>query len=279
MPKGSARVTGMEIQFDRYGSGDHRADAVLVDGVVLKTAGPWAAGVIALLRHLEDVGFAGAPRAVGDGYSADGRLAVTYVRGESPHPRAWPDASVGPVGELLRQLHDATRTFTPPAGAVWQETWLRDLAGSDRVIGHGDAGPWNIVGPAGEPCFLIDWEFAGPIDPQWELAEATWLNAQLHDDDIAALQGLPDAAGRARQVRAIVDGYGLGRADRADFADRLVDVAVHSARAEVVQHGVTMESTEAVAADGYPVLWGIAWRARSASWIARHRGLLRRALN
>jgi hypothetical protein len=29
---------------------------------------------------------------------------------------------------------------------------------------------------------------------------------------------------------------------------------------------------------GYPVLWGISWRARSASWIARHRGLLRRAI-
>jgi hypothetical protein len=268
----------MESQFGVYGSGGRAADAVRHDGAVLKTAGPWAGGVIALLRHLENVGFGGAPRVLGDGYSADGRLAVSYVPGESPHPRAWPESSVSAIGELLRRLHDATRNFTPPAGVQWQRHWLRDLDGPDRVIGHGDAGPWNIVGPPGQPSALIDWEFAGPIDARWELAEATWLNAQLHDDDIAASHGLPDAAGRARQVRAIVDGYGLRRADRADFVDRLVDVAVHSARAEALSYDVTMESSTAVAPDGYPVLWAIAWRARSASWIARHRGLLRRAL-
>jgi membrane-bound ClpP family serine protease len=76
-----------------------------------------------------------------------------------------------------------------------------------------------------------------------------------------------------------VDGYGLVHAHRANFYDRLLDVAVHSARAEVLLHGVTAESTTAVAADGYPILWGIAWRARSASWIARNRQLLQRALS
>jgi hypothetical protein len=55
-------------------------------------------------------------------------------------------------------------------------------------------------------------------------------------------------------------------------------VAAHSARAEAVQAGVTPNSTDAVSADGYPVLCGIAWRPHSASWIARYRGLLRRAL-
>ncbi|GAA3343737.1 phosphotransferase [Amorphoplanes nipponensis] len=269
---------GLEARLSTYGSGERTAGAALSGGVVLKKAGPWAAGVIALLRHLEDEGFEGAPRVVGDGYAPDGRLAVTYVPGGSAHPRAWSPEAAAEIGRLLRRLHSATAGFRPPVGAQWQPSWLRELDGERTVHGHCDPGPWNIVGVGGSPRALIDWEFAGPVDPVWELAAATWLNAQLHDDDIAALHGLPDAATRARQARAIVDGYGLARAQRASFPERLLDVAVHSARAEALAHGVTAQSTAAVAADGYPVLWGITWRARSASWIARHRHLLGRAL-
>jgi hypothetical protein len=56
--------------------------------------------VIALLRHLERVGFDGAPRVIGDGYAPDGRMTMSYLPGESPHPRAWPDDAVGAVGSL-----------------------------------------------------------------------------------------------------------------------------------------------------------------------------------
>jgi thiamine kinase-like enzyme len=161
---------------------------------------------------------------------------------------------------------------------VWQHVWLRDFDGHEPVIGHCDTGPWNIIAANGHPRTFIDWELAGPVDPPWELAETTWLNAQLHDDDIAELHGPPDAATRTRHARAIVDGYGIARPDREDFYDRLLDAAVHSARAEVLLHGVTADRTAAVADDGYPTLWGIAWQARSASWIARNRRLLHRTL-
>lgn len=253
-----------------WGSGTHPADAVLLNGVVHKTAGSWTPAVFALLRHLEEVGFPGAQRVVGDGYS--------FVPGESPHPHAWKDDAVGGVGRLLRGLHDATATFTPPAGAVWQPAWLRDLGGDDIVFGHGDPGPWNIVGQRGQADAFIDWEFAGPVDRLWELAETVWLNAHLVDDDIAEMQGLPDAQARARQARAIVDGYGLPHAARTELVDRLSDVAVHNARHEALAWGVTIDSTAAVAVNGYPVLWGVAWRARSASWIARNRTMIRRAV-
>jgi hypothetical protein len=192
--------------------------------------------------------FRGAPRVAGD-------AAYTYVPGSSPHPRAWPDEAVAGVGVLLR-----------------------DLPGSDPVYGHCDTGPWNIVGSGGRPDAFIDWEFAGPVDRLWELAETVWLNAQLHDDDVAERHGLPDAAARMRQARAIVDGYGLAAGRRADLVDRIQDVAIHAARAEAVAYAVTPESTAAVSDDGVPVLWAVAWRARSASWIARHRAQLRRAI-
>ena len=235
--------------------------------IVHKELGPYLPAIQALLRHLEATGFDRAPRVAGDGF--------TYVPGESPHPHAWPDDRVGEVGVLLRELHEATASFAPPPGAVWKPSWLRALGGDDMVYGHGDTAPWNIVG---DPPALIDWEFAGPVDRLWELAQTVWLNAHLVDDDVAELQGLPDARARARHARAIVDGYELPRAHRADLVERLSDVAAHAARHEAVDHRVTPASTQAVAADGYPILWAVSWRARSASWIARHRGLLRQAI-
>ena len=41
--------------------------------VVLRPTGPWTPTVHSLLRHLEEVGFSGAPRVVGSGFAPDGR--------------------------------------------------------------------------------------------------------------------------------------------------------------------------------------------------------------
>jgi aminoglycoside phosphotransferase (APT) family kinase protein len=176
---------------------------------------------------------------------------------------------------VVKSLHEATGSFTPASGAVRQDTWLHGIGNdSDLVIGHGDAAPWNIVGRDHRPEALVDWEFAGPIDRLTELAYAVWLNAQLHDDDVAELQGLPDARSRARQMHAILDGYELPSNRRGEVVERMIEVAVHAARAEAVLANVHPDSTDAIDADGYPVLWAITWRARSASWMMRHRTLL-----
>ena len=146
------------------------------------------------------------------------------------------------------------------------------------MFGHGDTGPWNVVAQDGIPVAFIDWEFAGPVDALWELAETAWLNAQLHDDDIAKRGGLPSATRRGHQVRLLLDAYGLPTAERVGFVDRMIEFAVHSARAEAVRYGVTPDTATAVDPSGYPVLWAITWRARSASWMLRHRQILERAL-
>lgn len=242
---------------------------------MLKSGGPWTPAVLALLQHLERVGFTGSPRVIGDGYAPNGRMMLSFVPGESAHPGAWTDDQVGRIGELLREFHNATSAFVPPADAQWQTTWLHDVRPEgELVVGHGDAAPWNIVGRDGYPEAFVDWEFAGPIDRITELAYTVWLNAQLHDDDLAALQELPGAAERARQARSILDGYGFPVCRRQEVVDRMIELAVHGARAEAVMAGVTPDSTNAVDASGFPVLWAITWRARSASWMMRHRALL-----
>ncbi|HSZ28425.1 MAG TPA: hypothetical protein VK784_01545, partial [Pseudonocardiaceae bacterium] len=60
--------------------------------------------------------------------------------------------------------------------------------------------------------------------------------------------------------------------------DRMIEFAVHSARSEAVKYGVTPDTATAVDPSGYPVLWAITWRARSASWMLRNRQVLERAL-
>ncbi|MEM7018632.1 MAG: phosphotransferase [Pseudomonadota bacterium] len=239
---------------------------------VLRETGPWAPTVHTLLNHLEHVGYSGAPRVVGSGFDAQGRETLSYLEGEFVHPGPWVEDAMPLLGKLLRGLHDATKSFAVPKDAVWRTWHGRTLGSSNHVIGHCDTGPWNIVAQDGLPVALIDWEVAGPVDPLFELAHACWLNAQLHDDDIAELQGLADVETRACHVRAILDGYGLPRAQRVGFVDKIIEFAIHDAAAQAIEAKVTPETK-----DPEP-LWGITWRTRSATWMLRHRTQLQQAL-
>jgi hypothetical protein len=258
-----------------YGSGDVSSKARRNGPIVVRDSGPWSPTVLALLRHLEQNGFTGAPRVVGSGFDDSGREVLTFLPGDSPHPRAWTDDAAHRVGVVLRRAHDAARGFLAPFEPRWQPWFGRELPGENPVIGHCDVGPWNwVAGSDGLPYGLIDWEFAGPTDALWELAAATWLNAQLHDDDIAERQALPDLSARARQARLVLDGYGLSRTDRAGMVERMIEFAVHAARAEATTYRVCAVNPSGDDAGGYPVLWAVTWRTRSASFMLGHRRLL-----
>jgi hypothetical protein len=269
----SEQAPGDETALGRR-SNERLSKARLRDGLVLRDPGPWTPAVIALLRYLEKVGFTAAPRVVGNGTSEDGRELLTFIPGESPHPRAWGHDAAGEVGEILAALHRATASFRSPPGARWHSSFV-DLTGDDivigHVIGHGDAGPWNWIAQDGHPVALIDWEFAGPVDRLWELAEVVWLNAQLHDDDVAERNGLPPMTERARLAREVLDGYELESRRRNGFVDRMIEFAVQSARAEAVDYGVQPDTTNGISDSGFPFVWGITWRIRSAAWMLSNR--------
>lgn len=238
---------------------------------VKRPARPWTGTIHALLRHLEDVGFAGAPRVVGDGFDGAGNEVLTYVDGSIVHPHAWSDEGVARAGALLRELHTATAGFRPAPDAVWQPWWAHHR-GPDSVIGHCDAGPWHTVARDGVPVAFIDWTLAGPVDRLDEVAAAAWWHAQLHDDDVAERNGLPDAATRAGQLRLFLDGYRLPGPDRAGLVGRMIEFAIRDCAAEAAQAGITADST-----DPAP-LWALTWRARAAGWMIRHRTMLERAV-
>lgn len=176
------------------------------------------------------------------------------------------------MGGLIRRLHDATASFQVPDAPVWRPWFGRDIAGNERIIGHCDISPWNVVLRGGEPVALIDWEVAGPVDRLTEVAMAAWSLAQLYDDDVAALNGLRDAEQRMRQVRLFSDAYGLTSPDRVLLAERIIYFVAQSAANEVIEQGITRETTTA------PRVWGIAWQTRSAAWLMRNRSLLETAL-
>lgn len=252
-----------------------RTEVHRMGAVVVRAGGVWSRSVHALLRHLEARSFPGSPRVVGRGFDAAGNELLSYIEGGFVHPHAWSDEGIVGLGRLLRSLHDATAGFVPPADAVWQP-WFTRSDSPATVFGHGDLGPWNIVAREGLPVGFIDWEFAGPVDRLDEVAQVAWLNAQLHDDDIAARNDLPPAEARARQLRLFVDAYGLDTEERSGLVTRMVEHAVRDAANELTDPGgPKMAQLPARPEDPG---WAVAWRLRSAAWLVRQRPLLEAAI-
>ncbi|NQY57271.1 MAG: phosphotransferase [Ilumatobacteraceae bacterium] len=245
---------------------------------VRRSPNEWSASVINLLHHLERSGFSASPQPIESGFDADGNELLTYIDGVSPQPSPWTEEAIVRIGELLAELHAALASYEPPADAVWKDWFGRRIGNAGCGFGHGDLGPWNIMAIDGMPSGFIDWDTAGPMDPIYELAQAAWLNVQLHDDDIAARVGLGDVGQRARRLRLMLDAYDLPLRQRVGFVDKMVEVAMLDAAGEAIAHNVAPDTLDGTAADGYPFVWGIAWRTRSAAWILRNRATLEAAI-
>lgn len=249
-----------------------------VGDTVFRSPKPQSRTVVSFLSFLNCVGFTAAPKPIGTGFAADGREMLEFIEGTSPQPLAWSDEAAFEIGALLRQLHTLSAQWQSPPDAQWQTSFLRELPGRTSVIGHGDLGPWNILASDGRPVAFIDWDSAGPLEPLWELAHVTWQNAQLYDDDVSNVNHLPDLEGRSRQSKLILDGYGLGHDDRHDFVDRMIQLAIWSAREEAIEHQVHAD-TPSPSPDGYPILWAVTWRSRSAAWMLDHREILQKSIS
>jgi Phosphotransferase enzyme family len=183
--------------------------AVRVGDEVRRPAQPWTAAVHSVLRHLEDVGFGGAPRA--RGLDDQGRERLTFLPGQTlGEARPWPgwlrsDGALRQVGAWLRSLHDATATFRPAAGAVWftGRAWQPGL-----VIAHLDASPWNAVWADGTLVGFVDWDTASPSRREGDLAFSTLTWVPLLTAELAAQAGFGAAAGRRRRFHLLLDAYG-----------------------------------------------------------------------
>lgn len=173
---------------------------------VRRSAGPWTPAVHAWLRHLEQEGFSGAPRALG--MDEQGREVLTYVDGDVfsnlMPPFVWSDETLAAVARLTRRMHEAARDFKPPNDAVWRR---QPGAPPGPVICHNDIGPYNTVFREERVAGFIDWDFAAPGPPEWDLAWIAWQYVPLYELDAVQLD-------RPRRLRLLADAYGLEARDR-----------------------------------------------------------------
>jgi len=195
---------------------------VRVGNTVRRATGPWTPAVHALLRHLEEVAFSGAPRVVG--FDDQGREIVTYVPGGGS---SWTGEELVATARLVREYHDAAASFEQPAGAAWQV-----MVGAPRggdVICHNDLSPWNTIYTDGRPVAFVDWDLAAPGRRLWDVAWAVYRYVPLFDDETCARLEVP-IPDRASRLRLFCDAYGLPDRSRlletvCERLDVLIDTA------------------------------------------------------
>ncbi|MEU4425847.1 aminoglycoside phosphotransferase family protein [Actinoplanes sp. NPDC024001] len=155
--------------------------------------------VQALLRHLADAGFDGAP-------APDGTLPGEPLGKQRPWP-GWvhDDETLWQVAQWLREYHAAVADFVPPAGATWRKggTWEPGL-----IIGHNDATPGKVAVAGGRVAGFSGWEFAGPVTAEADLAFAAFAWVPLTARQVAEADGFTAFADRPRRLRLFLDAYG-----------------------------------------------------------------------
>ncbi len=200
-------------------TGGNAGGAGRAGNTVLRPAGPWTPAVHSLLTYLEVAQFPGVPKALG--VDEQGREVLTYIAGETiGDAEPWPawvysDEALIDVGSWLRRYHDTVANFVPAPDAQWRlptRHWAPGL-----IIGHNDAAPYNAVwrpnsepgaGHTGRLVGFIDWDFAGPCPPLWDLAYLVFSWGPLHARDIVIAEGFTRFEDRPRRVRLLLDAYG-----------------------------------------------------------------------
>ncbi|MEA3056177.1 MAG: hypothetical protein QOD30_1609 [Actinomycetota bacterium] len=189
-------------------AGGNLSRVVRIGDTVRRPTGAWTPTIHALLRHLEAVGFDGAPRVLG--IDEQDREILEHIPGTT----AWPDMGalatddgLARAARLLRRYHEAVAAFVVPAGAVWQMDDMRVdgeryLAGEAPIVCHNDCAAWNLV-LGDERWAFIDWDVAGPRPRLWDVAYA--IRGMVLCDPSAALADRVDLFSRE---------YGLDVAER-----------------------------------------------------------------
>jgi aminoglycoside phosphotransferase (APT) family kinase protein len=164
--------------------GRQSGDVVRVGSTVRRQPGPRAEFVRELLRHLEAVGFDGAPRWLG--VDDEGREILSYIEGLIDLSERPDGEQIVSAARLIRRFHDAT------AGST--------LADGFDVVCHTDLGPHNTVFSGSTAVGLIDWDDAMPGSRLSDLGHAVWCFAAVDS-------GGPPAGEQARRVQLFCDAY------------------------------------------------------------------------
>jgi Ser/Thr protein kinase RdoA (MazF antagonist) len=240
--------------------GNVAGQVVRVGMTVRKPATIATHSVEAFLRHLDEVGFTGAPRTLGR--DSQGRHMLEYIPG-SPVDMSQPlsVSELHRIGQLIRAFHTAAESFAPPASARWNVAIRPD---SEELICHHDLAPWNLVRD-GDRWVFIDWDGSGPGSRLWDLAYAA--------QSFVPLLSKGDPEVDIVRLRIFVEGYGLDRAQ----CERLPQLIAQRTEAmhQLLRNGA--QTGQQPWARLYQKGHGTYWR-ESADYIRRHQGVWKRRL-
>ena len=195
---------------------------VRIGETIRRPVGVWTPAVHALLEHLHQAGFDGAPRP--RGIDELGREILSLVPGEVAM-RPWPPVLVSGDGlwqlaRWLRRYHDAVVDFVPPADAEWVvpgATWQHG-----QIVRHGDLGPWNSVWHDEVLVGFIDWDFAEPGTALDDVAQLAWYAVPLRGPEAARAAGLPEGCDLRARLDAVCQAYGVSSAAVLDALEELI---------------------------------------------------------
>jgi len=152
---------------------------------------------------------------------ADGRERLVFIEGDVPVPPfpewAQSDDTLASIARLLRLFHEASSQL-PVGDGPWSDE-LADPAGGSMVC-HNDVCMENVVFRDGRAVGLLDFDFAAPGRPIFDLAALARMCVPI-DDDLSAGRlgfGLLDRPGR---LRLVADTYGLDAMGRGDLVHHL----------------------------------------------------------
>ncbi|WP_249012267.1 phosphotransferase [Conexibacter sp. DBS9H8] len=192
--------------------------------VVIRPLGPHSEATNQLLQALELTPFV-APVPVG---VAAGVQEFRWIDGDvavPPFPR-WvlSDGALASAGRLLRTYHETVAQLEFPPDLDWSREGVVDPQGGP-VICHNDVCPENVVYRDGQAIALLDFDFAAPGRPVWDLAHMARMWAPMRPPDLVAegMVGLDPF----HRLAVLVDAYGL----QPDDYEELVDAIVESGRA------------------------------------------------
>jgi thiamine kinase-like enzyme len=175
---------------------------VRVGDTVRRPATDVSGFVASLLNHLESAGFAGAPKYLGQ--DEQGRDTLSYISGWVPAKfQYFTDDQIFAAGKLLREFHNATRDSAMVSGM--------------SVVCHHDVGPNNTVFHNERPVAFIDFDMAAPGPALDDVGFMAWTWC------VSSKLARAPAARQARQVRLLVDAYGLQAEERAEVFDAMLD--------------------------------------------------------
>lgn len=203
-------------------SGGKLNQVVRAGDTVRRRAGPWSAAIQALLGHLQESGFTGAPRPLG--FDAQGREVLSYLKGaveQPPFPAyVTSDVALAALAHLLRHFHDAQAGFVPPADVAWQ--YAPGAPTSGPVICHNDLATWNVLFRNQAPAAMIDFDLAAPAPRLWDVVYVAWRWVPLYGPQSATRFGLLlDLPARLRRLALFAAAYGLTVEEREAFLDTL----------------------------------------------------------